>query len=60
MFQISNQDASLFSQLIMPTFNNPSDPGLAISQQRSERPMTDHIVCIPGDVHESVQSDTES
>ncbi len=44
----------------MPTFNNPSDPGLAISQQRSERPMTDHIVCIPGDVHESVQSDTES
>jgi hypothetical protein len=61
MFQISNQDASLFSQLIMPTFNNPSDQGLAISQQRSEgRPMTDHIVCNPGDVHGSVQSDTES
>ncbi len=60
MFQISNPDASLFSQLIMPTFNIPSDQRLAISQQRSERPMTDHIVCIPGDVHGCVQSDTES
>jgi hypothetical protein len=60
IFQISNQDASLFSQLIMHTFNNSSDQRLAISQQRSERPMTDHIFCIPGDVHGSVQSDTES
>ncbi len=48
------------SQLIMSTFDNPSDQGLTTSQRRFERSMTDHIVCNPGAVLGAVQPDTES